>query len=330
MKKMTKKADLIILRRPSGAPAASDQSDAETVSAYDRRRFEQAITDGDAPDAVENQWGILKNLGYGQDKEARKRAMILAWKRDGWEAPLFGEQIKKAQKKELIDRKKLLPWARIVVKWGGEKAALDGLADGDIVAVTDPSNPSKVQYMIQEKSMAKIQSQSHHQTVNRHRSLAVDDADWSMYLSNMAWDTVDDGWGMEICQSQVPPSRSIENQNRARSPLPGIEDDPEIAKKKIRTAISNLQQLRIKVMESQSPGNNRSVEAADFAMKNLASASVKILEIIADYEQFLSTGTMKINGQIKSCSTVDVKSRLKSDSTYASQIKATLTVWTNM
>ena len=322
---MTKSAKEIMKRPSASVSDHIEPSEAESNTVYDRRRFEREIADGDAPTEVERQWGVLKNLGYGQDKEQRKKNMILAWKKDGWSAPLFTEQIKKAQSKELIDRKKLLPWARICVKWGGEKAALEGLADGDIVAVTDPSNPSKVQYCIQERSMSKIQSQSHHQTANRDRTAAVDDADWTMFLTNMALDTVDDGWGMEICQAQIPPSRAIQNQ--ARSPLNVIEDNPEVAKKKIRTAISNLNQLRVKCMESLSPGNNRSAESADFAQKNLSAPCAKILDIVSEYEQYLASGTMKINGTMKICSVVDVKKRLKEDSTYAAQVKATMTVW---
>ena len=46
-------------------------------------------------------------------------------------------------------------WTRACQKLGGEVNALQALNDKDLIAVNDPSNPSKIKYVLMESTFSK-------------------------------------------------------------------------------------------------------------------------------------------------------------------------------
>jgi hypothetical protein len=119
---------------------------AKAVTASDRACFQRALTSNEVPMAILENWKQIGQLGYGVGKEQQKKLQIAAWRLQGWSHPMFKEVIEVQDGRKLQKTDRLLPWARWVVKFGGETPALKALRDGDLEAVNDPDDPTRVKY----------------------------------------------------------------------------------------------------------------------------------------------------------------------------------------
>ena len=298
---------------------------AKEVTPSDRRKFETALLKGSVSQAIVDGWKELANLGYGLDKERKKRYHIAAWKTIGFKHPIFQEMIKVNDEKRLEAQEKLLPWARVCVKFGTEAKALEGLRNGDIIAVVDPQDHAKTKYKIVEITATRSRHIGHERQV----SVSATDDSGSLGLDSFlegmedAWSSLDTSMSFQAAESQSPPLQlvNVTDQNKRKDSL-------ESAMLKAKSALANIAQLKIRLFEVF--GEATGGEAKAFAEKQLCGQDIVLQTLQEKYEYLLRNKCFLENGRKAATTPTDIKTNVAADSRVYDQIKASLLVLAGM
>lgn len=313
-----------IANNAAAVKAELNDSSNNDITVMDRRNFEKNLQSEDCPPGIKERWLEIKNLGYGCNKEDKKRQMVRAWRNEGWSAPLFHEVISYTKEAKKEEMQRLLPWGRCVVKFGSQEAAEAALADGDLIAMADPKDASKVKYCMVENKIVKSGNIMKRFQGSVQSEAKADDPHIHM-LQHMADDI--DHLSFDISAVQAPPpaitSASSSRHNPPSVASPG--DSLDGALKKARTALENISKLRLKVSESI---HADAPENAKTAQDSLRGKEELLLAMIKKYEQLLILKTIRnAAGQSVPATVSLIKESIKADSKETALVKASVMIF---